>query len=507
MKDNLIQRNLQNEILPNIIFHDGFNVDVAAGSVDGTPTTDGKEVRFATDTEDKLSISGGEINWSPKGTPDFSDPNFFGNTGRTRACGLALFGNLHTTDVSGKLVYFGWASAKSTPTIGAFQIYRDSEVLRALFDGSTGAVLSALNSSITALALVLRSAGCIGFAKVNGRWKLVWIDAANSTATMYAGLAGYNSTGSTPYFRVAQLPAPFNKDAGLPTDSHAGNVAATTWYTHEGDCKVEFEVDTIPSDGSIQISFRRVDSTNYYILTINSVGSLVFYSRIDGDFDTIGSIGGVGNGDKVSVTFDGTNISLAVNGVVGITDSSGVFVAATTGQVISVGTGGVVKDFYVYPLWTGLATDWLPGTCYAGDTFTHEADAVLEYTVDTLPSSGSISIVFRSQDSSNLWRVQINSAASCDLYEVVAGSPTYKNGAATAVSNGSRVVVICDDTTINVYVDNALKFTQSSASNFKTATAGELNSLGTGGAVSDIIAWPRYLSGAPLKILENYSRI
>ena len=69
-------------------------------------------------------------------------------------------------------------------------------------------------------------------------------------------------------------------------------------------------------------------------------------------------------------------------------------------------------------------------------------------------------------------------------------------------SAGERVIVVCDDETIRVYGNNTLLITYSSAANYKTAATGELESLGTGGLASDIIAWPRTLSGQALRALE-----
>lgn len=92
------------------------------------------------------------------------------------------------------------------------------------------------------------------------------------------------------------------------------------------------------------------------------------------------------------------------------------------------------------------------------------------------------------------------------LNEVVAGTPTSRGtGAAGSIANGQRLVVIADGSTIRVYANNVLKTTYTTATNFATSTAGVLASLGTGGAVADLIAWPRTLSGSAAAILDRYS--
>jgi hypothetical protein len=150
-----------------------------------------------------------------------------------------------------------------------------------------------------------------------------------------------------------------------------------------------------------------------------------------------------------------------------------------------------------------LATERLSGSQSAGQTFSHEADCLIEFEATTLPSSGQIELFFRIQDASNYWRVTINSSGDLDLDEIVSGSATQRGTSAAAVSAGNRVVVMANDTSIRVYANEAKVITYGSASNFKTETAGELDTLGTGGAVSDIVSWPRTISGNALQALER----
>ncbi len=62
---------------------------------------------------------------------------------------------------------------------------------------------------------------------------------------------------------------------------------------------------------------------------------------------------------------------------------------------------------------------------------------------------------------------------------------------------GDHVCILTDDDLIQVWSDGgfAPKITYTSASNFKTETAHELQQLGTG-AIASIRGWPFVLSGA-----------
>lgn len=154
---------------------------------------------------------------------------------------------------------------------------------------------------------------------------------------------------------------------------------------------------------------------------------------------------------------------------------------------------------------TGLATDVHAGSVSAGTTFAHEANALIEYTVTMLSALGNIDVLFRVQDASNYWICRTNSSGDISLQEVVAGSATQRSNTAGVVANGHRIVIIADGTTIKVYSNNTLRITYASATNFATATAGEVDALGTGGVVSDLKTWPRTLSGEAAAILNKAS--
>ena len=154
----------------------------------------------------------------------------------------------------------------------------------------------------------------------------------------------------------------------------------------------------------------------------------------------------------------------------------------------------------------GIATDVLAGARSPGDAFTHEGDCLIEFEVTTLPSSGQIEVEFRQQTANtDCWRVTIDSAGNIDLDEIVASGSTERGTSAGTIANGERVVIIANDTNITIYGNNTQLISYASASNYKTETDGELETEGTGGSVSDILSWPRVLSGSALSQLELYT--
>lgn len=167
-------------------------------------------------------------------------------------------------------------------------------------------------------------------------------------------------------------------------------------------------------------------------------------------------------------------------------------------------TGQILDDFRVIDLsavnsaWAtdyGIATTRLAGARSAGDTFTHTANCLIEWTTTTLDGSASHIIGFRRQDATNYWWVQVNSSGAFNLWEQIAGVNNLRGstGGGT-VTNGHRIVMVLDGTTIKGYSNNVLRWTYSSASNFALSTAGVVIQLGAAGVLSDLVAWPRDIS-------------
>lgn len=150
-------------------------------------------------------------------------------------------------------------------------------------------------------------------------------------------------------------------------------------------------------------------------------------------------------------------------------------------------TGAIARDY-------GIATSYLPGAPAALATYTHTADFLGYFTMTTLPASGNVQVAFRKQDATNYWYVDISSAGAINLYENVAGTPTSRaNG--TGVANGDRITVIAAGSSIRMFAQRVQKgTTYASAANFATSTAGSVVSLGTGGVVSELAAFPRTLT-------------
>ena len=160
----------------------------------------------------------------------------------------------------------------------------------------------------------------------------------------------------------------------------------------------------------------------------------------------------------------------------------------------------------------GLAMDYELGAVSAGKTFSAVSsynavtgDANHELIATTVPSPGSIYYFFREQDPNNRWNIRITAGGDLRLEEVIDGTPTNKQTAAGVVSDGGQIKIIAEGETIRGYYNDAIVWTHTGASNFKTATDSSLDSLGTGGAVSNIKIRPVKLAGSALQEITRHA--
>lgn len=149
----------------------------------------------------------------------------------------------------------------------------------------------------------------------------------------------------------------------------------------------------------------------------------------------------------------------------------------------------------------GIATNRIISPT-SGDTTTSEADAVTEMTWTA--ATGQVwELSVRRTDDNNLWIVRCDQAGGfVKLIERNAGVETERSSAAQTWSNGIayRLVIVQDGNTIRTYINNVAKNSYTSAAFNVIATGVKTDRAG-----SNLITWPRTLSGAALAELNRYS--
>lgn len=131
------------------------------------------------------------------------------------------------------------------------------------------------------------------------------------------------------------------------------------------------------------------------------------------------------------------------------------------------------------------------GSVSGGDPALPSADFVMQFTLDTIPASSFIELETRYQDSSNYWSLRAFSSDVLQLVEVVGGGTTSRAVTGAILANGQVITVRTLDTIFTAFYNSTLAWTYASASNFKTKTDWKLNSLGSGGVISNLKCWRR----------------
>lgn len=206
----------------------------------------------------------------------------------------------------------------------------------------------------------------------------------------------------------------------------------------------------------------------------------------------LASGGAFGEGYKLGyVTAADTTASLAPAFYISDSDS------ASNCRELKVGKlGGTWLETY------GPGALVVSGAISAGQTFTHEANFLAYFTLTSNGTSGNTDIFFRVQDATNYWHLQIANDGSATLNEVVSGSPTSRGTAAAGVfADGERCCIRADGTAIRIFDAGSDRIIYTSATNFQTATSGEIDALATGAALANLEVYPIDMSGADLEWL------
>jgi hypothetical protein len=152
-----------------------------------------------------------------------------------------------------------------------------------------------------------------------------------------------------------------------------------------------------------------------------------------------------------------------------------------------------LDDFYVSP--EGSPTELFTPTGYAletsvtgSTTWTHPADGFSEFEITTLPSSGNIDIVIRTD-----WAIRISSAGAVTLLEDYDGAQTVRGTSAQTLTAGQKISLHMTGTEITLWLNasNGGRTHYASATANQADTGGAIGSLGTGGAVGHIYARPQ----------------
>lgn len=372
------------------------------------------------------------------------------------------------------------------------------------------------------IVLILRSKGGYLFS-ADGTLLWVWWDGSSTPVYAMLGSAVDSDVDLTDKINVARLPG--SRNDSVPGNGYAvfeprdldlcvaGSGTGTSYiaapivgdtFVHTPDFVLEFDIPAITTTQSVIINFRHRDADNFWRIRMDSSGDLDLDKRVGGvTTNNVAVAGGVlTGGEHITLIAHNATLTAEYNGnVAWVYGSATELKSEAGGSIIQLGDGvlaaleaktlnGVYNDASPNFVGYGLATDILPGPIAASTTFFHEADCNIEWMQDAIPTALNTLIVFRIQDATNYWVVDIDNAGNLLLREVVGGVSNTRGTAAAALAGGERIVITADDETIRGYYDSTLAWTYASAASFKTETDGEVDAVGTNGWVSHLITRP-----------------
>jgi len=196
------------------LLDDEFTTPLAAGSVNGTYATDGVNLRMVVDTENKLSITGGNLSLLPASSivnytvysPGLHYPT------QTRTAGKMMIGSItHQSGIGG--VGFEIAGRDCYINNG---VYFNGGNLQSGFDGGNVIIGTYANGGTYTVATILRAAGAFFFARggIYTNPTLLWSGKTGSDSEDPM-VTSYTWTSTLNFLRIPQtlwLPPPLASD-------------------------------------------------------------------------------------------------------------------------------------------------------------------------------------------------------------------------------------------------------------------------------------------------------
>jgi hypothetical protein len=298
--------------MPDIsyLWRDEFTTARATGSIDGTAAEPGPGTRNVTDLDSRITIAGGALTISAGGAVAWNRTGIWHTPAITRVAGQVLAQTVNWGVIGTSML--GFTSVNSANYVGYNNLGIDSESVPMLYarrttGPSSPEIFVPAASTDYRFYTVLRASGRFIFIKSGGTTRLMWMDAWDATATLYAGLTVYSNTialtmdslvalENKRYSVLATSSDSFNRANGAPgsTDG-AGHAEANSggglaWTSQQGTGAIAANkltcsaldgggvgvvtVDTGKTDevaicettragGNVGVVVRYVDSNNY----------------------------------------------------------------------------------------------------------------------------------------------------------------------------------------------------------------------------------------------------
>lgn len=343
--------------------------------------------------------------------------------------------------------------------------------------------------------------------------KLIWASAGVNTDTLKINHANYHASATGKYSatKVIDLPTSgyteWSTQYGIATD-HVASPSEGATFTQTPNALVDLTIDALPTNLLSNPGFE----------TAGGGGADVF-----ADWAETAQAGSSLSDETTEVRSGSHSIKMdcGVDSLSGVSQQPSLSANRVTAVSLwgkSDTANGIVPLVRFYPSFSAAPN---PPKIGVSGTFLQTSSLSISPTGNTALSfsfSGSYSpacvgycddtslsepvvLDIRRTDDDNKWHLVVDSNGRPVLYERISGTDTARiSGADGDVTAGDRVRVICDwndpDDDWSLWVEKTSIGTYQGATNgLETKTSGELAQVGSGAAVSDLVAYPRDVSG------------
>jgi len=483
------------------LFVDDFTTDAAAGSVNGTLSSDGRAKRVVTDTGNDLSVSGGSAVFA--GGSGAGDPGLWytttGDAAFTVSAGYALLVTWKPTEAD-KVYNFGFDSGTAgqpdTPRI--ITAVGAGDGLIQLEDADGAKTVGSMTNGTEKTHLFVQRSDTHGFhvlEHVSGKqWKRLYVDtsAEIGSGSVYPMFAATNGACAVSRIALLDLSSIMSADFSEVTDSGT-NVTQATTFDCDADCQI-LKSWTYEAGQVTRLSWREQDATHYWQCSFDST-NISLQVNDGGSYDNLGSSAGVlsdGVAHEVDIVCEGSSCKVYLDKVLKISGTSSKFNNETGAMML---TNDLVSNdcdltFRPYPALGGTvlgATDRV--VCpQADDTGTGDADSYTVIRGIQVPSADNLQLQQRISGTDEV-TYDVDSAGKPILYDNATARITGENG---DVSSDDDVQVKLQGANGEVW-HNGVSDGTTSAIAHATGRTWKVAALGTGGAADAIEFWPYYV--------------
>lgn len=510
------------------LLNDSFNDTLAAGSVNGTPATPGPGTRVVVDTAGtRLSVGSGVLNIA-SGAAANGDPglrNSIAITPRTPGriillkftpAGTGVQWPLQLDDDTGGVTF-----------LHAFR-FDTASLISIVVNNITGPAIGTFSAATAyTLAIILKSTGVYYFIKGGAYtyWTLLFQSMILTTATVYAGIANYNSAFTSDFLRVPLALYLPPVDTYDDFDRSNGAIGSTLAAGPDGQaCSPR----TYLGGATWQIA------TNKAVCTPTTLGSdLIVNGGFDADSDwTKGTDWTIGSGVATKVAGTAANLTQTVAPL-----TAGKWYTVTYTITRTAGTLNSLIGAFVGPnrAANGTYTDVMRADTTA---FGFAADASFAGTVDNVSAQeltlteliepvacGTANIVasvaltitagikcglvirLDSESTTANFIIVGYDGSKVRMGKCVAGTYTNLINAAATYSAGANLVVVADGSSVSCFWNNALVGAVQTVSDagILTNTKHGLLSTGAGAQLDTLQISPRGNEGQ-YSYLDKFTR-